>query len=182
MWGLAFSLHFTLALIFAALSFAFCYWEPSATGSGIPETKSYLNGVQLDTFVRLRTLVAKSCSVVFTVSSGLFAGPEGPMVHIGAIIGASLSRWYSRVVLGVGTGGWACFDTLRVDANDTNTRDFVTYGAAAGIAAAFRAPIGSSCHMTVATPSSLITDWLTHSQRARFVTDNIIYPLLTISL
>lgn len=61
-------------------------------GSGIPETKSYLNGVQLDNFVRLRTLCAKSMSVVFTVSSGLFAGPEGPMVHVGAIVGASLSR------------------------------------------------------------------------------------------
>jgi H+/Cl- antiporter ClcA len=118
-------------------------------GSGIPETKSYLNGVQLDNFVRLRTLLAKSLSVVFTVSSGLFAGPEGPMVHIGAIIGASLSRWYNRVVLQVGTGEWACFDTLRVDANDTNTRDFVTYGAAAGIAAAFRAPIGKCLDIEV---------------------------------
>lgn len=112
-------------------------------GSGIPETKSFLNGVQLTHFVRLRTLLAKSLSVVFTVSSGLFAGPEGPMVHIGAIIGASMSRWYNRVVLGEGTGDWGSPHTRRVDTNDSDTRSFVTYGAAAGIAAAFRAPIGA---------------------------------------
>jgi len=137
-WGVAFCWHFLIALVFSTVSFLFVYYEPAALGSGIPEIKSYLNGVQMEKVVRLRTLFAKCGSVIFTVASGLFAGPEGPMVHVGAIIGAAISKWYADVVLG-GATDWTTFNSLR---NDADSRDFVTYGAAAGIAAAFRAPIG----------------------------------------
>lgn len=136
-WLHAFTWHCAMGLIFCTISFLFVYFDPGALGSGVPEVKSYLNGVQLDNVVRLRTLFAKTGSVIFGVASGLFAGPEGPMVHVGAIIGASISRLYTDVILS-GTYNWT-FTALK---NNSSSRDFVTYGAAAGIAAAFRAPIG----------------------------------------
>ena len=30
----------------------------------------------------------------------MFVGMEGPMVHIGAILGASVARWYSLIIGG----------------------------------------------------------------------------------
>lgn len=143
-WGEAFCWHFAFTVLFATFSYLCVYYEPAASGSGIPEIKrcthsfcqypfkyydSYLNGVQMDSVVRLRTLIAKCGSVIFCVSSGnqlflpselsnimhkigLFAGPEGPMVHIGAIVGASVSRFYTDVVLS-GARDWTTYNTLK---------------------------------------------------------------------
>ena len=38
------------------------------------------------------TLVVKFFSTIFAVASGLPVGPEGPMIHLGAMIGAGLSQ------------------------------------------------------------------------------------------
>ena len=50
--------------------------------------------------------------LMLRVIAGLFAGPEGPMVHIGAIVGASVSRFYTDVVLS-GARDWTTFNTLK---------------------------------------------------------------------
>jgi Voltage gated chloride channel len=114
-----------------------CYVEPMAGGSGIPEIKSYLNGVKIQRIVRMKTLFAKAIGVMFSVGGGLAVGKEGPMIHSGAILGAGVSQ---------GQMANAC---LRLDSrklvyfrNDHEKRDFVSAGAAAGVAAAFGAPIG----------------------------------------
>lgn len=39
----------------------------------------------------MRTLVVKFLSCAMAVASGLPVGPEGPMVHIGAILGNAIS-------------------------------------------------------------------------------------------
>ncbi|XP_029580338.1 chloride transport protein 6 [Salmo trutta] len=111
--------------------------EPVAAGSGIPEIKSYLNGVKIPGIVRLRTFVCKAIGVLFTVSGGLFVGKEGPMIHSGAIVGAGLPQFQSITFKKINFD----FPYFR---SDRDKRDFVSAGAAAGVAAAFGAPIGGT--------------------------------------
>lgn len=48
--------------------------SPVAIGSGIPQIKCFLNGVQLPGVVRLKTLIAKAIGVACSVGGGLAAG------------------------------------------------------------------------------------------------------------
>jgi len=106
-------------------------------GSGIPEIKSFLNGINLRRVLRIRTFFAKFLGTIFCVAGGFPVGKQGPMVHCGAIIGAGISQGKS-VTLGFDTS-WSKFQSLR---NDISKRDFVICGAACGVAAAFSAPLG----------------------------------------
>lgn len=47
--------------------------QPVAAGSGIPEIKSYLNGVKIPGIVRLRTFLCKAAGVLFSVAGGKVA-------------------------------------------------------------------------------------------------------------
>ncbi|XP_048581083.1 H(+)/Cl(-) exchange transporter 6 isoform X2 [Nematostella vectensis] len=109
--------------------------EPVAAGSGIPEIKCYLNGIKVPHVVRLKTLVSKAVGVLFSVAGGLFVGKEGPMIHSGAIIGAGVPQFQSLAFSKINFN----FPYFRTD---RDKRDFVSGGAAAGVAAAFGAPIG----------------------------------------
>lgn len=110
---------------------------PVAGGSGISEIKATLNGIKIHRVVRLKTLFCKAFGVLFSVAGGLPVGKEGPMIHSGAIIGAGLSQGKSSS-FGLDTS-WTKFKGFR---NDKEKRDFISSGAAAGVAAAFGAPIG----------------------------------------
>eukprot|EP00127_Corallochytrium_limacisporum_P001263 Clim_evm33s47 gene=Clim_evmTU33s47 len=122
---------------YAIISNSFVLWEPMAAGSGIPEVKSYLNGIKIPRVVRVKTLIAKCVGVVFTVAGGLMAGKEGPMIHSGAIVAAGVSQGKST--------SFKEFETsFAMFRNDRDKRDFVSSGAAAGVAAAFGAPIGGT--------------------------------------
>ncbi|XP_033642200.1 chloride transport protein 6-like [Asterias rubens] len=110
-------------------------FEPIAGGSGIPEIKCYLNGIKVPHVVRLKTLVAKAVGVLFSVAGGLFVGKEGPMIHSGAIVGAGIPQFQSITFSKLNFK----FPYFRTD---RDKRDFVSGGAAAGVAAAFGAPIG----------------------------------------
>lgn len=48
--------------------------SPVAAGSGIPQIKCFLNGVQIPGVVRLKTLFAKALGVACSVGGGLAAG------------------------------------------------------------------------------------------------------------
>ncbi|KAG6472887.1 hypothetical protein ZIOFF_070365 [Zingiber officinale] len=120
-------------LMFATVITAFV--STAAGGSGIPEVKAYLNGVDAPDIFSLRTLAVKIVGLITAVSSSLHVGKAGPMVHIGACIGAIVGQGGSRKY-GM---NWRW---LRYFKNDRDRRDLVTCGAAAGIAAAFRAPVG----------------------------------------
>ncbi|XP_038061582.1 chloride transport protein 6-like [Patiria miniata] len=109
--------------------------EPIAAGSGIPEIKCYLNGIKVPHVVRLKTLLSKAIGVLFSVSGGLFVGKEGPMIHSGAIVGAGIPQFQSITFRKLNFN----FPYFRTD---RDKRDFVSGGAAAGVAAAFGAPIG----------------------------------------
>ena len=112
--------------------------EPLAGGSGIPEIKAFLNGVNLHKVVQVRVLIAKVLGMCFSCAAGLPLGKEGPMIHAGAIIGGVISQGNRLCNFGF-DNSWTKFQDLR---NDQTKRDFVTYGAAAGVGAAFKAPIG----------------------------------------
>ena len=133
------------------------YVEPLAAGSGIPEMKTYLNGVHLRGLLRFKTLAAKLGGIAFTIGSGLIAGKEGPFVHGGGLVGGGLSAFGSHS-LGFRTKKPSHFRNdadkryvyfnFRVRAIrltsclfDIN-RDFVAIGTAVGVAVAFGAPIG----------------------------------------
>jgi len=111
------------------------YLEPVAAGSGIPQIKCYLNGVKIPHVVRIKTLAAKVVGVVFSVAGGLACGKEGPMIHSGAIIAAGVSQGRSTTF----NRDFHMFEMFR---SDHEKRDFVAGGAAAGVSAAFGAPVG----------------------------------------
>ncbi|KAL6554543.1 hypothetical protein OROHE_007566 [Orobanche hederae] len=108
---------------------------PEAAGSGIPEVKAYLNGVDAPAIFSFRTLLVKIVGSILAVSASLNIGKAGPMVHTGACIAAIMGQGGSKK-FGLNSK-W-----LQVLKNDRDRRDLVTCGSAAGIAAAFRAPVG----------------------------------------
>uniref|UniRef100_A0A8C9AYF0 Chloride channel protein n=1 Tax=Prolemur simus TaxID=1328070 RepID=A0A8C9AYF0_PROSS len=136
--GLSFSL-----LLWATLNSAFvlvgsvivAFIEPVAAGSGIPQIKCFLNGVKVPHVVRLKTLVIKVSGVILSVVGGLAVGKEGPMIHSGSVIAAGISQGRSTSL----KRDFKIFEYFR---RDTEKRDFVSAGAAAGVSAAFGAPVG----------------------------------------
>ncbi|XP_060028631.1 H(+)/Cl(-) exchange transporter 7 isoform X3 [Erinaceus europaeus] len=136
--GLSFSL-----LLWATLNSAFvlvgsvivAFIEPVAAGSGIPQIKCFLNGVKIPHVVRLKTLVIKVSGVILSVVGGLAVGKEGPMIHSGSVVAAGVSQGRSTSL----KRDFKIFEYFR---RDTEKRDFVSAGAAAGVSAAFGAPVG----------------------------------------
>ncbi|KAM4027303.1 chloride channel protein D-like [Anomaloglossus baeobatrachus] len=131
-WLYILGIGFGMVFCASALVLFLC---PSGSPSGLPEVIGYLNGASMRHIFNIRTFFGSFFSCALAVSSGLFCGPEGPMVHIGAVAGYGLSQFKS--------------DTLRISLpfftrfrNSADRRQFITAGAAAGIASVFRAPVG----------------------------------------
>ncbi|KAJ4846925.1 hypothetical protein Tsubulata_010324 [Turnera subulata] len=132
----AFATYAGSNMILAFAAAALCaYVAPAAAGSGIPEVKAYLNGVDAPSILAPATLFVKIFGSIFGVAAGFVVGKEGPMVHTGACIANLLGQGGSRKYHL--TWRW-----LRYFKNDRDRRDLITCGAAAGVAAAFRAPVG----------------------------------------
>ncbi|XP_062108383.1 chloride channel protein CLC-d isoform X2 [Humulus lupulus] len=110
-------------------------FAPAAAGSGIPEIKGYLNGVDTHGILLFRTLIGKIFGSIGSVGGGLALGKEGPLVHTGACIASLLGQ-------GGSTKYHVSSRWLQVFKSDRDRRDLVTCGCAAGVAAAFRAPVG----------------------------------------
>ncbi|CAH9136647.1 unnamed protein product [Cuscuta epithymum] len=130
-------LVYTLINVALVLSSVFIvtHFAPAAAGSGIPEIKGYLNGIDTHGILLFRTLIGKIFGSIGSVGGGLALGKEGPLVHTGACIASLL-----------GQGGSAKYHLssrwLQVFNSERDRRDLVTCGCAAGVAAAFRAPVG----------------------------------------
>lgn len=93
--------------------------SPSAAGGGIPQVKAAL--ARYPVVLGLRTALVKTVATIFIVGAGFTLGRRGPTVHIGAALGAQVSRWIPN--------------------SPTNRRQMIAAGAAAGLAAGFNTPI-----------------------------------------
>ena len=119
-------------LLFVAATLIVEIFGPEARGSGIPqvlEAIDYANDGKiveppwLSSLVSLRTAFVKIISATVGIVAGASIGREGPTVQIAASVFAWLGRITRRVI------PQADFQT------------FLTAGAAAGVAAAFNAPL-----------------------------------------
>ena len=127
--GWLFFTGISAAFVFAA-SFMTVFWGPGANGSGIAELMGYFNGINYPDMVGFETFVTKIFGVILAVCGGLCIGKEGPLAHIGAIVGAVVC--YLPLPR---------FEWLR---NDWNKRNMMVAGCSAGVSAAFGAPIGGA--------------------------------------
>ncbi|MDM0044790.1 chloride channel protein [Variovorax dokdonensis] len=101
-------------------------WFPGAAGSGIPQIKAALSPAlppeRRGLFVSLRLTLAKIVLGVGGFAAGLSVGREGPSVQVAAGVMQHARRWLSP-------------------GSSIDTRALLTAGGAAGIAAAFNAPL-----------------------------------------
>lgn len=93
-----------------------------AKGHGVPEVMQAI--ILKGGAIRPRVAVIKAIASAITIGTGGSVGREGPIVQIGASLGSTLGRFF-RV-------------------SPTRMKTFVGCGAAAGIAAAFNAPIAGA--------------------------------------
>lgn len=100
---------------------ALTYGFPAARGSGIPQVKAAY-AVQTER-IRLRDGVAKFFITSVQVGAGASLGREGPTVHMCAALSTALGRWFAL--------------------SPRSVRRLLPVGGAAGVAAAFNAPIAA---------------------------------------
>ncbi|NXI70300.1 CLCB protein, partial [Anseranas semipalmata] len=131
-WMCVLGIGLAMILVSSSSVLFFC---PAGSPSGLPEIIGYLNGTSVQHLFNIKTFLGTFVSCVLAVASGLFCGPEGPMVHLGAILACGLSQLQSDT-LGVHLPFFTRFR------NSADKRSFITAGAGAGIASVFRAPIG----------------------------------------
>ncbi|RMD43354.1 hypothetical protein DV735_g1738, partial [Chaetothyriales sp. CBS 134920] len=97
----------------------------SAAGSGVAEVKVILSGFVLHGYLGLRTLCLKTVGLIFSASSGMSLGKEGPYVHIATCVGNIACRMFSKYNL-----------------NDGKRREVLSASAASGVTVAFGSPLG----------------------------------------
>ncbi|KAI8149051.1 chloride channel [Fennellomyces sp. T-0311] len=96
-----------------------------SAGSGIPEVKVILAGFVIKGFLGIKTLFVKSVGMIFSTSSGLNCGKEGPFVHFACSVANIFCRMFDKY-----------------NKNESKRREVLSASAAAGVAVAFGAPIG----------------------------------------
>ncbi|KNE65355.1 hypothetical protein AMAG_10997 [Allomyces macrogynus ATCC 38327] len=134
------------ALIPALIGAIITILEPSAGGSGMPEVISFLNGLDQPAFVTWQTLGAKMVGMVCIVSSGLYSGYDGPLIHACAIIGIMIVRNLKKIprlaeaYYGVRDLHAESRSMIR-NVRSHELQVFATLGAACGVATAFQAPV-----------------------------------------
>jgi chloride channel protein, CIC family len=109
------------ALAGAVIAVLTRYVFPNVRGSGINQTKAalYIN----NGYISFRTVIGKFLLSALAIGSGHSLGPEDPSLQIGAGVASLISR--------------------RVGMSKEKLRIFAPIGAAAGLAAAFNAPISA---------------------------------------
>mmetsp|Transcript_15695 Transcript_15695/g.44525 ORF Transcript_15695/g.44525 Transcript_15695/m.44525 type:complete len:879 (+) Transcript_15695:66-2702(+) len=179
-----FSVMLAFNATFALLSALFVVFvDPYTRGSGVPEMKSFLNGVRIPAIFGVRAFLSKFFGVIFTVPSGLVTGKEGPLIHLGAIVGESVCRITADLPgirhFNCGDRADRCTKHMLEYHSDIAARDFVSVGGACGVAAAFGAPIGGV--LQVEEMHSFWTNTYTwRSFFATMTTTLVLFSLLTV--
>lgn len=96
-----------------------------AQSSGIAEIKTVLGGLVIKDLFSARTLIIKAVAMCLAVSSGLWVGKEGPLVHIACCCAGVL-------ITIIGQNSFS----------EARKRELLSAASAAGISVAFGAPIG----------------------------------------
>ena len=88
-----------LSLCFAIPSaFIVIFISPPVGSSGIPDVKTYLNGSNIPNAFAVDTLILKLISMILTVLGPIPSGLQGPMIHVGATLGAWVGANFRKVV------------------------------------------------------------------------------------
>ena len=98
------------------------FFAPEAKGHGVPEVMQAI--LLKGGFIRARVAIIKALSAAITIGTGGSVGREGPIIQIGSSIGSTIGQFF------------------RVP--NKRLKTLVGCGAAAGIAAAFNAPIAGA--------------------------------------
>ena len=130
-WGMGLVIIICISLPLALIAMILtAYVAPATAGSGVAETMGILNGVNYPDFINLKCLMVKFFGVMFAVSAGLCVGKEGPLVHMGAIVGCAMP--------------YLPLKFTRYFQNDSEKRKLMAVGIACGVSCAFGAPIGGA--------------------------------------
>ena len=108
-----------LYLVIALLVGHLIKYEPNAKGSGIPQVEAELKGLMDLSWWSI--LWKKFIGGVLSIASGLKLGREGPSIQLGAVTAKGVS--------------------VLLKSSEMERRSLIASGAAAGLAAAFNAPI-----------------------------------------
>uniref|UniRef100_A0A5S6QA36 Chloride channel protein n=1 Tax=Trichuris muris TaxID=70415 RepID=A0A5S6QA36_TRIMR len=117
------------ALLLIVFPAALCFYvAPQAAGSGIPEMKTLLRGVEIKEYLTLRTLIVKCIGLIMVLSSGLPLGKEGPFVHIASALATLLFKLID----------------LFTDTTETGklSKEMLAAACAVGVSSTYGAPIG----------------------------------------
>lgn len=119
LWQNKFFIWLAALIIIAVILTYLVRHEPLASGSGIPQVKgALLNLIEMNW---LRIIWVKITGGVLAIGAGLSLGREGPSIQLGAMVAQGISRILHHTKV--------------------EERHLISSGAAAGLAAAFNAPL-----------------------------------------
>ncbi|HEX4308694.1 MAG TPA: chloride channel protein [Acidobacteriaceae bacterium] len=119
--GGQFRLLFVPAITGLVVAALVVWFFPAARGSGVNQTKAAL--YIYDGYISFRTVIGKFLTSALAIGSGHSLGPEDPSLQIGAGVASIIAR--------------------NLNLSRRRLRMFAPIGAAAGLAAAFNAPISA---------------------------------------
>uniref|UniRef100_A0A3B4TEW5 Chloride channel K n=1 Tax=Seriola dumerili TaxID=41447 RepID=A0A3B4TEW5_SERDU len=101
---------------------------PFSTGSGIPEVRTMLAGIEMPHYLSLTNLFTKFLGLICTLAAGstVFLGKVGPLVHLSSMVGDYLSKLCSLI---------------RDNKKDKAAGEMLVVAAAVGVASCFGAPV-----------------------------------------
>lgn len=138
---------FRVLLVVAAV-FCTATISPRAAGSGIPEMKCILAGMNLDEHMNNATVAAKVVGLVLMCGAGMPVGREGPLVHIAGAIALGLLRL-------------PVFNSI--SQSEVHVHEVLGAACAVGVTAAFGAPLGGVLFSIEVTTTYFLTSSYWHS-------------------
>ncbi|XP_074500728.1 chloride channel K [Sebastes fasciatus] len=101
---------------------------PFSTGSGIPEVRTMLAGIEMPHYLSLTNMFTKFLGLICTLAAGstVFLGKVGPFVHLSTMVGAYLSNLCNLV---------------QDNKKEKASGEMLVVAAAVGVASCFGAPI-----------------------------------------